>query len=347
MLREHTRILPPSNEHIVKAATLLLRGELVGMPTETVYGLAADSTNPEAVERVFTAKGRPPSDPLILHLSRKMYAPVGELGAVEQGATESLEAQKLVQLSSFGEEARSTLEKLVQKFWPGPLTLVLPKGEAILEAICSGGPTVALRSPQHPTAQALIAAINRPLVAPSANRFGRISPTQANHVLEELGDKVACILDGGACTLGLESTVVAVHPDASWTLLRPGMISREALEMSLLKEEVIPSTTHSVPASPGTMSSHYAPSTPATFLPAAWSSSITPHWLQQTFPKARRIGLLLFSSTWTKNVATICKDLEERGVLVAAVGTCTDADCAGRSSAKSLCHPPRPRRTRH
>ncbi|QDU72752.1 L-threonylcarbamoyladenylate synthase [Mucisphaera calidilacus] len=224
---------------VERASAALGRGELVGMPTETVYGLAADALNERAVARVFEAKGRPRFDPLIVH--------VGDAGA----------AAGLV--SEWPERARL----LAERFWPGPLTLVLPKRGLVPDLVTAGLDSVAVRCPEHPVALGLIRAFGGPVAAPSANRFGGISPTAAEHVVSELGASVSLVLDGGPCGRGLESTVVGLTGERA-TLLRPGALAIELIEGVVgALERVAASDNPSRPqVSPGRMDRHYAPRTP-------------------------------------------------------------------------------------
>jgi len=216
------------------ALALLSRGEVVGLPTETVYGLAADALQPEAAARIFAVKQRPFFDPLIVHVAdlagAEPYVAAWPAGAVA----------------------------LAEAFWPGPLTLVVPKRPAIPDLVTSGLPFVALRAPRHPLAQALLRAYGRPLAAPSANRFGRISPTTAAAVVEELGAGVPLVLDGGPCAVGLESTIVA-FPDGVPTLLRAGGIPLEEIERVAGKVSL---DKKGNAAAPGQLPQHYAPRTP-------------------------------------------------------------------------------------
>ena len=205
-----SRVLPASDPAaIAEAATALRAGELVGMPTETVYGLAGDATNPEAVARIFAAKGRPRFNPLIVH--------VASLAAAED-------------IGAFSDDAL----KLGARFWPGPLTLVVPSRATspVAELATAGMATHALRVPSHPTAQALLAAFGRPLVAPSANRSGHVSATTAAHVAEDLAGGVSVILDAGAAPVGVESTIVGLAGQRP-TLLRAGAVPRDRIEAVL------------------------------------------------------------------------------------------------------------------
>ena len=220
------RVMPYGDEAIAEAARLILAGQPVAVPTETVYGLAADATNPDAVARIYAAKGRPSFNPLIVH--------VPDLEAAEK-------------LGLFDDQARA----LAAAHWPGPLTLVVPlrPGTAIASLVTAGLPSIALRVPAHPAMQALLAATNRPLAAPSANASGRISPTRASHVVASLGERVALIIDGGASARGIESTIVAATGGAL-RLLRRGPIEVDAVFASATIE------------APGQLASHYAPAKP-------------------------------------------------------------------------------------
>jgi L-threonylcarbamoyladenylate synthase len=230
-------ISPATPEAIARAARLLRGGRLVAFPTETVYGLGGDATNDAAVAAIFAAKGRPRFNPLIVHVPRLDEA---ELIAV------------------FDERAR----EVAQHFWPGPLTLVLKRradcGVSLLAT--AGLDTIAVRAPAHPIAQALLREAGRPLAAPSANRSGRVSPTEATHVAAELGDGVALILDGGRCPVGLESTVLDLS-GATPSLLRPGGVTLEALTAVLGSIAVGGGDPHA-PRAPGQLTSHYAPRLP-------------------------------------------------------------------------------------
>lgn len=228
-----TAVTPASIQH---AADLLHQGKLVAIPTETVYGLGADAANPEAVGKIFQAKGRPADHPLIVHLA---YAS---------------------QMKEWAADVPETALRLASAFWPGPLTLILPKKSTVPAAVTGGQDTVALRVPDNPVALWLLRVFGGGIAAPSANRFGRISPTTAHHVAEELGDRVDCILDGGPCEVGVESTILDLT-DAQPTILRPGRITRSQLE-EVLQTEVGLKSQHKIRA-PGMLAAHYAPHTPA------------------------------------------------------------------------------------
>ena len=230
-----TRTLRPDASGIAEAALLLAEGQLVAFPTETVYGLGADATNDRAVAGIFAAKGRPSFNPLIAHVS-------------------SLEMAE--EIARFDARARA----LAEAFWPGPLTLVLPTLGKVSPLVTADLPTVALRFPAHPTARALIAALGRPVAAPSANPSGKVSPTRADHVLAGLSGRIAAVIDDGASAVGVESTILGVFDQI--TLLRPGGLSVEAIEalvgrLALAKKSALPNA-------PGQLDSHYAPEAPIT-----------------------------------------------------------------------------------
>ena len=229
-------MVTPGKEQLEKAAAALRSGELVAMPTETVYGLAADATNDRAVARIFEAKGRPQFNPLIVH--------VADAGMARRYVT-------------FDPLA----EKLAAAFWPGPLTLVLPRKEDCkISLLASAGlETLGVRAPGHEIARQLIRETDRPLAAPSANRSGSISPTMAEHVQESLGDKVDMILDGGPCKVGVESTIVKTDGEDAY-LLRPGGVSAEEIER-VLGVRLLQPIKDKVEA-PGMLASHYAPQRP-------------------------------------------------------------------------------------
>jgi len=235
-----SEIKAQSDAKLRHAAELLRSGGLVAFPTETVYGLGANALDGRAVARVFEAKGRPTFDPLIVHVVDRAW--LLRLAAV------------------FPDTAR----RLADRFWPGPLTLVLPKTNLVPDLVTAGLDTVGLRIPDHPIAQRLLRQADVPVAAPSANLFGRISPTTAEHVREQLGDRVDLILDGGPCRVGIESTVLQLADDRLH-LLRPGGVSLEELESVVDSIEVLPPGEHPIAAalpSPGMLPQHYAPHTP-------------------------------------------------------------------------------------
>jgi L-threonylcarbamoyladenylate synthase len=232
MADRNTVTLSASDRGLRAAAALLRAGELVAFPTETVYGLGADARDPRAVAAIFAAKGRPAHNPLIVH--------VADLAAAEAFAALAAPARELA-----------------ERFWPGPLTLVLPRrGAALAEAVTAGLPTVALRVPDHPLARDLLAAFGGPLAAPSANRSGRVSATTREHVLDGLGGRIAAVLDGGPCPLGLESTIIGFEGMRA-VLLRPGGLPVEGIG-AVLGAPVAPATSLGITA-PGQLASHYAP----------------------------------------------------------------------------------------
>lgn len=230
-------ILEATAGNIQKAADYLKSGGLVALPTETVYGLGADATNDRAVADIFSAKGRPTFNPVIVHFRNKDDAAT----AVE-----------------FNDKA----ELLASVFWPGPLTLILPrKKNAPVSLLCSAGlPTLAVRCPAHPVAQQLIRALGRPIAAPSANKSGTLSPTTPQHVLQSLGDNVSLILAGGKAAVGIESTVVDMTGDVP-VLLRPGAVTLEELQQHIGEVRVELEAVGDNPKSPGQLLKHYAPKT--------------------------------------------------------------------------------------
>jgi L-threonylcarbamoyladenylate synthase len=236
-----------SSSQIQRAAALLRAGEVVAFPTETVYGLGADALNPAAVAKVFAAKGRPADHPLIVHLPLN------------------------ADLSMWAREVPPVAEKLALAFWPGPLTLILPRQRRIPDIVTGGQDTVGLRVPDHPLARQLLAAFAGGIAAPSANRFGRISPTTAEHVRQELGDRVAMILDGGPCAVGIESTIVDVSRRTP-RILRPGAITgRDIEDVAGVPVGLGPGAGDEteVPRVSGSLPAHYAPRTPLVLVAAA------------------------------------------------------------------------------
>ena len=230
---------------IQRAVQLLRQGELVALPTETVYGLGADALNPDAVAKIFAAKGRPSDHPLIVHLADAS------------------------QIMTWAREVPKDAIALARAFWPGPLTLILKRDESVPDLVTGGQDTVGLRGPNHPVALELLRAFGSGVAAPSANRFGRISPTTAAHVRQELGERVALILDGGACAVGLESTIVDLSRGVP-VILRPGAIGADDIARVLgrrprLRGEVEAGNAAEQGATPrvsGALAAHYAPRTP-------------------------------------------------------------------------------------
>ena len=232
-------ILKSNSENIKLAVDLLRQGELVAFPTETVYGLGADGFNKNAVAKIFEAKKRPTFNPLILHVS------------------------SLNMLNNVASYTSDKIQLLADNFWPGPLTLILTKKEIVPYIVTSGLETVAVRMPNNSIALDLINKLGRPIAAPSANSFSKLSPTTAEHVEKQLGDKVNIILDGGKCNVGVESTIIEVTED-SQTLFRPGGIPKEDIE-KLIGKLSEPDKNNATPNSPGQLEIHYAPNLPIKF----------------------------------------------------------------------------------
>lgn len=244
-------IVQPTNEAIDRAVGVLRRGGLVGMPTETVYGLAADATNSDAVRSIFAAKGRPSTNPLILHLP------------------DANAARRWVDFADHDWLEESW--RVAAGFWPGPLTVVVPRSADVHDVVTAGLDTVGIRVPQHPVARRLLDACGFPLAAPSANPSNYVSPTLAEHVVAGLGDRVQFILDGGVCQCGVESTIIRLTPDGP-QLLRPGTITSEQLTSvfgtSVPMTAVRGTETTAMP-SPGLLPKHYSPRTPVRFVDRA------------------------------------------------------------------------------
>lgn len=262
---------PQTNAEIRQAADLLKAGRLVAFPTETVYGLGADAENPEALARLYAVKGRPTNHPVIVHVSDP------------------------IQLSDWAVDIPAIAYRLAEAFWPGPLTLILKRSSRVPDAVTGGQDTVGIRVPDHPVALALLQAFGGGVAAPSANRFGRLSPTTAAHVQQDLGDDVDCVLDGGACQVGVESTIVAFRAGQP-VILRPGMITAGQIEavlstvmdspQSFSRSEQSGST---VSRAPGTLASHYAPRTPVRLKTV---DEIRAHL---SLPEGWKVGVLSFS----------------------------------------------------
>ncbi|MET0262547.1 MAG: L-threonylcarbamoyladenylate synthase [Rariglobus sp.] len=246
------RVYRPTPRNLALLARVLAEGGLVATPSETVYGLAADALNAKACRAIFRAKGRPANDPLIVHVDTIAQAD---------------------EVAEFHEAAH----KVAAAFWPGPLTLVLPKRKGVPAIVTSGLPSVAVRMPAHPLFRALIRQSGCPLAAPSANPFGYISPTTAAHVLDGLGKRIGHILDGGAALIGVESTILDLRDPAHPALLRPGAISREELQKVLGRKvaayrQVSKPDTSAV--APGMLERHYSPRTPLTLVGKLSASAI-------------------------------------------------------------------------
>ena len=272
----------------VAAVELLRKGELVALPTETVYGLAANALNPIAVAKIFEAKERPRFDPLIVHLPNRDW--LGRIVDVPAGD-------------------RQLIGKLADKFWPGPFTMVLPKREIVPDIVTAGLDTVAVRLSAHPVFAEIVGELDEPLAAPSANRFGRISPTTAQHVLDELDGRIPLIVDAGPTEHGIESTIVAVR-DGRIAILRRGPITHEQLSEFAEVSSVLTTTKIS---SPGQLPSHYAPTTPLRLIDNA-----------EAFPpqKNQRVGLLAWSGAFRSSTSpqtalqfAAVRNLSDRGDL--------------------------------
>lgn len=270
MTLRSTQILPSTPANLQRLAGVLKQGGIVGVPTETVYGLAANALSAPACRKIFRAKGRPATDPLIVHVANR---------------------SQLEQLCTVNPAA----ERLMRAFWPGPLTLVLPKLRAVPDVVTSGRPSVAVRMPAHRVFRALLRRCGLPLAAPSANPFGYVSPTTAAHVKEGLQGKVGFVLDGGACRIGLESTIVDVRDPSHPVLLRPGAITAAMLSRVLGVKVAKPAPQ--APAAvrkgllaPGMLLQHYSPHTPVSvhpridFVPAAGEAAL----LLRACPRGRR-----------------------------------------------------------
>jgi L-threonylcarbamoyladenylate synthase len=227
-----TNVVDADEAAVGRAVELLRSGEVVAFPTETVYGLGADASNADAVARIFALKGRPETHPVIVHLA--------DAGALEQWAR----------------DISAGARKLAHAFWPGPLTLILRRGARVLDAVTGGQDTVGLRIPSHPVAQQLLAAFGGGIAAPSANKFGRVSPTTAMHVFSDFVHAVPLVLDGGACAVGIESTIVDFSGEHA-RLLRPGGVPAAAIEAAL--GEPLAAADGTAPRVPGSHASHYAP----------------------------------------------------------------------------------------
>ena len=234
------QLLEATDKNIAIAAEVIKNGGLVSFPTETVYGLGADGLNPIASAKIFEAKNRPAFNPLILHIADR--------------AT----------LDMIAEWKNPNVEKLINKFWPGPLTLVLPKKKIVPEIVTAGNPTIAVRMPDHKVALDLIKLSGVPIAAPSANRFGQLSPTDAQHVVKQLKNKVDIILNGGHCTVGVESTILEITDDKIY-MLRYGGLILEDIESVVGKIDVKPHQPLK-PNSPGQLKFHYSPLIPLKFL---------------------------------------------------------------------------------
>lgn len=287
-----TMILPGTDQAITSAAELLKAGKLVAFPTETVYGLGADATNEAAVRKIFEVKGRPTTNPLIVHVR----------------SIEEMEHYADLARAKDPETIRHRLRAL-SPLWPGPLSVIVPKSNRICNAVSAGGDTMAFRIPRHPVALKLLEACQLPIAGPSANPSMYISPTTAEHVEKSLGSAVECILDGGPCVVGLESTVVSLIDDVV-RILRPGAISADELRKHLgcnvedFKPGVMTSDTKPL-LSPGLLAKHYSPTTPVVLRDRLASIGNLPS----------RIGVILFNDHSAPCEALITRVLSDAGNL--------------------------------
>ncbi len=274
-------LVEATDKNILEAAEIIKSGGLVAFPTETVYGLGADGLNPIAAAKIFEVKKRPSFNPLILHISEKS------------------DLHKYSLYNDF------RIDNLIQKFWPGPLTFVLPKSDLVPDIITSGNDTVAVRMPNHQIALQLIEKSGRPIAAPSANQFGHLSPTEAEHVKKSLGNKVDMILDGGKCKVGVESTIIQFKL-GKFYLLRPGGISKEEIEKVIGGIEII-SGFSDKPTAPGQLPYHYSPEIPLYFLNRE----------NIELYSSKKIGVLFFKENFTQKefysekILSILGDMKE------------------------------------
>jgi L-threonylcarbamoyladenylate synthase len=267
-----------------RAVELLCQGEVVALPTETVYGLAADALRPEAVAKIFEAKERPRFDPLIIHLPDTSWL------------------ERVADVSTTNKEI---VEKLIARFWPGPLTMILPKREIVPDIVTAGLDTVAVRISAHPVFRAIIRQFGKPLAAPSANRFGRVSPTTAEHVIDELGGRIPAVVDAGPTDHGVESTIVAIR-DGMIEILRPGPITEEhfrGMGFQPMGHRQDADATKTTMRAPGQLASHYAPKTPLRIVDDIPSRSPSSN---------ERIGLLAWNPMGNPEKFTAIRQLSQK-----------------------------------
>ena len=306
------------SSRIDRAAALLKSGGLVAFPTETVYGLGADAANPAAVARIFAVKGRPSTHPVIVHLP------------------------SIEHLGRWARDVPPWAERLARAFWPGPLTLILRRAVGVPDAVTGGQDTVGLRVPSHPLAQALLAALARNddgkrligIAAPSANRFGRISPTTAAHVRADLGTEVDLVLDGGACELGIESTIVDCSRGVP-VLLRPGIIGARDIERAIGGAPAA-ADAHS-PRAPGTLEAHYAPNRPLRLLSAG-------EWDEALSHERRSRAVMAFRArpTGDASLAWVCMPLDPARCAHDLYARLRELDAAGCEVILAEAPPPSP-----
>ncbi len=274
------QILKPTKETIKIAVDILKNGGVIAFPTETVYGLGANGLNSIAVAKIFEIKNRPFFDPIILHIGKKE------------------DVKKL------WKEINERAEKLIEKFWPGPLTIILPKTEIVPYIVTSGLETVAVRMPSHPVALEILEKVDFPIAAPSANIFGRLSPTEAIHVEKQIGNKIEIIIDGGKCPVGIESTVIDLTTQEN-IILRPGGIPKEEIEKVIGEVKIIKRSEKIL--SPGQLPYHYSPKTPLKILRN-----------YKEVKKGIKAGLLAFKEAKEKEKFVKIEVLSEKGDLIEA-----------------------------
>ena len=291
-----------SDLDIEQAVAVLRAGGLVAFPTETVYGLGADASNPEAVRKIFAVKGRPATHPVIVHIA------------------------DAAELPAWASEVPDAAHRLARRFWPGPLTLILKRARSVNDVVTGGQETVALRVPSHPVARQLLARFGGGVAAPSANRFGRVSATTAEHVRREFGDAVDCVLDGGEADVGIESTIVDLS-GATPALLRPGWITADELA-SAIGVPLAPAVA-GAPRAPGTLAAHYAPQTP---LMLVEGTNLLAELAATLVRQGKKVAVLAFSAARPlfPNIAWIAAPREARGyahALYANLRALDDAGC--------------------
>ncbi|WP_163182631.1 L-threonylcarbamoyladenylate synthase [Neobacillus sedimentimangrovi] len=287
-----------SNPHVVDAAHFLRENEVVAMPTETVYGLAGNAKNDEAVRKIFEAKGRPSDNPLIIHIAERS------------------------QLEQMVAEVPEKADRLIEAFWPGPLTIVFRMKEGVLSKLATAGlSTVAVRMPDHPVALALLRACRLPIAAPSANSSGKPSPTTAAHVVEDLNGKIAGVLDGGPTGVGVESTVVDCTEDVP-IILRPGGITREQLEAVIGEVRIDPALINESeqPKSPGMKYRHYAPNAPLYLV--SGTREFLQRLVEEKQKEGLRVGVLTteeFAGEYEADEVLICGQRSELDTVASAL----------------------------
>ena len=292
-----------SDREIERAADVLRAGGLVAFPTETVYGLGADAHNPAAVRRIFEAKGRPATHPVIVHLA------------------------DAAQAAAWAAEIPASARKLAGAFWPGPLTMVLPRARGVADVVTGGQDTVALRVPAHPVARRLLARFGGGIAAPSANRHGRVSATTAAHVRDEFGDAVGCVLDGGPTEVGIESTIVDLSGPGP-ALLRPGSITPAQIAQALGAPLAAPAAD--APRAPGTLAAHYAPRTPLLLVEGDLALELAASLVRQ----GKRVAVLALSAQQplTTGLTWIAAPREAAGYAHALYASLRRLDEAGCES---------------